>query len=108
MSEYKIQEKIDVLLENYFYFTESSNMNTDEKYSLAEKYLYQENNEVDIRLYEQFHAELTQNRDLDTNNTKKRNLTLSGFLTKKKKIAIGMNITLNESIRDISPLKFYP
>lgn len=108
MSEYKIQEKIDILLENYFCFTESSSMDTDEKYSLAEKYLYQENNEVDIRLYEQFHTELSQFHDPNHDTTRKRNITLSGFHTKKKKISIGMNIILSKSVRDISPLKFHP
>ena len=47
MSEYETQEKIDSLLENYFFFIESKSMNTDEKYSLAEKYLYQEKNQED-------------------------------------------------------------
>ena len=110
MSEYETQEKIDSLLENYFFFIESKSMNTDEKYSLAEKYLYQEKNQEDILLYEKYNEELTQSnvsiRENDERENRKRKMSLTQLFTKKKKINVGMNVDVKLPERDVSPLSF--
>lgn len=110
MSEYETQEKIDSLLENYFFFCESESMNTDEKYSLAERYLYTEKNQEDILLYEKYHEELTQSnaiiRENDEKENRKRKMSLTQLFTKKRRINVGMDINVKRPERDISPLSF--